>query len=157
MDEPSIKSVKIIAQNRKARHEYEILSTYEAGIALAGTEVKSLRLGKAQMQDSYVVIESGELFLYNFHISPYEQGNVHNHEPNRVRKLLMHRQEIKKLYARAVERGLTMVPLKIYFKGKVAKMEIALVKGKKTHDKRDAIIEREVRREIDRRMKERWR
>lgn len=151
MDEPSI---KIIAQNRKARHEYEILATYETGIALAGTEVKSLRLGKAQMQDSYVVIESGELFLHNFHISAYEQANVHNHEPMRVRKLLMHRQEIKKLYARAVERGLTLVPLKIYFKGKVAKLEIALVRGKKSHDKRDAIMERDARREIDRKMKE---
>lgn len=149
--------LKIIAQNRKARHEYEILDTYEVGVALVGTEVKSLRLGKAQMQDSYAVIEEGELFLHKFHISPYDLGNVHNHEPDRVRKLLMHRREIRKLYQRAVERGLTLVPLKIYFKGKVAKLELALVRGKKTHDKRDAIIERDARRELDRKMKERRR
>jgi SsrA-binding protein len=154
MDKPEL---KLIAQNRKARHEYEILDTYEAGIALVGTEVKSLRLGKAQMQDSYAVIEEGELFLHKFHIPAYDQGNVHNHEPDRVRKLLMHRREIRKLYQRAVERGLALVPLKAYFKGKVAKVELALVRGKKSHDKRDAIMEREVRRELDRRMKERHR
>ena len=154
MDEPSI---EIIAQNRKARHEYEILDTYETGIALVGTEVKSLRLGKAQMQDAYALIENGELFLYNFHISQYDQGNINNHEPNRVRKLLMHKRELRKLYARAVERGLTLVPLKIYFKGKVAKLEIALVRGKKAYDKREAISQRDARREIERRMKERGR
>ncbi len=152
MDTPEF---KIIAQNRKARHEYEVLDTYEVGIVLVGTEVKSLRLGKAQMQDSYAVIDHGELFLHNFHISPYDLGNVHNHEPNRVRKLLMHKRELRKLYARAVERGLTLVPLKIYFKGKVAKLELGLVRGKKSYDKREAIIERDVRRELDRRLKER--
>jgi len=152
MDKPEYKA---IAQNRKARHEYEILDTYEVGIALVGTEVKSLRLGKAQMQDSYAVIEEKELYLYKFHISPYDQGNVHNHEPDRVRKLLMHKREIRKLFQRAVERGLTLVPLKVYFKGKVAKIELALVRGKKTHDKRDAIIERDARRDLDRKMKER--
>jgi SsrA-binding protein len=152
MDKPE---QKVIAQNRKARHEYEVLDTYEAGIALVGTEVKSLRLGKAQMQDSYALIENGELFLHNFHISPYDLGNVHNHEPNRIRKLLMHKRELRKLYARAVERGLTLVPLKIYFKGKVAKIELGLVRGKKSYDKREAITEREVRRDLDRRMKER--
>jgi SsrA-binding protein len=152
MDKPE---QKVIAQNRKARHEYEVLDTYEAGIALVGTEVKSLRLGKAQMQDSYALIENGELFLHNFHISPYDLGNVHNHEPNRIRKLLMHKRELRKLYVRAVERGLTLVPLKIYFKGKVAKIELGLVRGKKSYDKREAITEREVRRDLDRRMKER--
>lgn len=148
-------AVKIIAQNRKARHDYEILDSFEVGIALVGTEVKSLRLGKAQMLDSYAIIENGELFLHHFHISPYDLGNVHNHDPGRVRKLLMHKRELRKLYARAVERGLALVPLKIYFKGKVAKLELGLARGKKSYDKREAISERDSRREIDRRLKER--
>ncbi|MCC6962134.1 MAG: SsrA-binding protein SmpB [candidate division Zixibacteria bacterium] len=148
-------SIKNIAQNRKARHEYEILDTYETGLVLSGTEVKSLRLGKVQLADSYAVIEAGELWLYHMHITPYEHGSIFNHEPARKRKLLMHKQELRKLYARAVERGLTLVPLRIYFKGKVAKIELALVRGKKLHDKREAISNRDARREIDRNLKER--
>lgn len=151
MEKPSI---KVVTQNRKARHEYEILETLEAGIALLGTEVKSMRLGKVQLADSYAVIESGEVFLLNMHISPYEQGNVHNHDPMRKRKLLLQRREIRKLYSRVVERGLTMVPLKVYFKNKVAKIELALVRGKKSYDKRDAISKRDAQREMERKLKE---
>ena len=149
------KKVKVVVQNRKARHDYEILQTYEAGIVLVGTEVKSLREGKTQLKDSYAMIEDGELYLYNMHISAYDQGNIFNHDPTRKRKLLMHRQELRKLYARSVERGLTLVPLKVYFKGKVAKIEIALVRGKKLYDKRQSIGKRDADREIERRLKER--
>lgn len=151
MDDASIKN---IAQNRKARHEYEILDTYEVGIVLAGTEVKSLRANKVQFADSYATIDNGELWIHSMNITPYDHGNVHNHEPVRKRKLLMHKQELKKLYVRAVERGLSLVPLRIYFKNKVAKIELALVRGKKLHDKRSSIADRDARREIDRKMKE---
>ena len=151
MDEASYKNV---AQNRKARHEYEILDTYEVGIVLAGTEVKSLRAAKVQFVDSYAIIENGELWVHNIHITPYDHGNVHNHEPVRKRKLLMHKQELRKLYARSVERGLTLIPLRIYFKNKVAKLEIGLARGKKLHDKRTSVADRDARREIDRKMKE---
>jgi SsrA-binding protein len=149
------KMIKVVVQNRKARHDYEILQTYEAGIVLVGTEVKSLREGKTQLKDSYAMIEDGELYLYNMHISAYDQGNIFNHDPTRKRKLLMHRQELRKLYARSVERGLTLVPLKVYFKGKVAKIELALVRGKKLYDKRQSIGKRDADREIERRLKER--
>lgn len=149
--------MKVVVQNRKARHDYEILQTYETGIVLVGTEVKSLRAGKTHLKDSYATIEDGELYLYNMHISQYEQGNIYNHDPIRKRKLLMHKQELRKLYARSVERGLTLVPLKLYFKGKVAKIELALVRGKKLYDKRQAISSRDAKREIDRRLKERGR
>ncbi len=151
------KKYKLITQNRKARHDYHILQTVEAGIALVGTEVKSLRQGKAQLKDSYAIIEAGELYLYNMHISAYEQGNIQNHDPTRKRKLLMHKRELKKLYARTAERGLTLVPLKIYFLGKVAKLELAVARGKKAYDKRQAIGERDAKREIDRKLKERRR
>lgn len=151
MDDASIKN---IAQNRKARHEYEILDTYEVGIVLVGTEVKSLRAAKVQFVDSYASIDAGELWVYNMNITPYDHGNVHNHEPVRKRKLLMHKAELRKLYSRSVERGLTLVPLRIYFKNKVAKIELALVRGKKLHDKRDSISDRDARREISRKMKE---
>lgn len=146
---------KLIARNRKARHDYEIVDTYEAGVVLVGTEVKSLRLGKAQLKDSYASIEADELWLHHMHISPYEQGNIQNHDPTRKRKLLLHRQELRKLKIRLEERGYTLVPLAIYFKGKVAKIELGLARGKKLHDKRQAIGEREAKREMDRRMKER--
>jgi SsrA-binding protein len=146
---------RLIARNRKARHDYEIIQTIEAGLALVGTEVKSLRQGKAQLKDSYAVVEDGELWLHHLHISPYEQGNIQNHDPTRKRKLLVHKQELRKLQSHTAERGLTLVPLKIYFKGKVAKIELGLARGKKLHDKRLSITERETRREIDRRMKER--
>ncbi|MFH2054706.1 MAG: SsrA-binding protein SmpB [bacterium] len=148
---------KFIARNRKARHNYEIVDTYEAGLVLVGTEVKSLRLGKAQLTDSYATIEEGELWLHHLHISPYAQGNIQNHDPTRKRKLLLHRRELHKLKTRLEERGYTLVPLSIYFKGKVAKIELGLGRGKKAHDKRQAIGEREAQREIDRRLKERHR
>ncbi|WP_449240952.1 SsrA-binding protein SmpB [Desulfoscipio gibsoniae] len=144
--------------NRKARHEYHIDETYEAGIALFGTEIKSIRAGKANLQDSYARIENGELVLYNMHISPYEQGNRFNHEPKRPRKLLMHRREIMRLYGQTREKGLSLIPLKMYFKnGKWAKIELALARGKKKYDKREDIAARDAKREMDRAMKDRQR
>ncbi len=149
--------IKIAAENRKARHDYHIHETYEAGLALTGTEVKSLRAGKANLKDSYAAIERGELFLYNLHISPYEQGNRFNHEPLRVRKLLMHRYEINKLIGKIKEKGFTLVPLKLYFtRGKV-KVELALTTGKKTYDKRHDLAERDAKRDMDREMRDRQR
>lgn len=147
--------IRPIARNRKARHDYEILATYEAGLVLVGTEVKSLRAGKVQLADSYAAFSAGELFLHNMHISPYERGNIHNHDPLRVRKLLFNKRELSKLYSRSVERGLTLIALSVYFKGKVAKIELALARGKKAYDKRDAISERDAKREIARRLRER--
>lgn len=142
--------------NRKARHEYHIDETYEAGIALTGTEIKSIRAGKANLQDSYARVENGELVLYNMHISPYEQGNRFNHEPKRPRKLLMHKREIMRLLGQTREKGFSLIPLKIYFNDKGwAKVELALARGKKKFDKREDIIARDARREMDRAMKNR--
>ena len=150
--------MKIIAENRKARHDYTVLETFEAGIALKGTEVKSMRAGKANMKDSFAAITNGELFLYNMHISTYEQSKtLYTLEPLRTRKLLMHRQEIMRLLGKIKEQGLTLVPLKAYFKGDKIKIELGLCKGKKLYDKRDAAAEKSARREIDRVMKERSR
>ncbi len=144
-----------IATNRKARHEYHILQTIETGIVLTGTEVKSLRLGRANLKDSYARIEKGEVYLFGLHISPYEQGNRFNPDPLRTRKLLLHSHEIHRLSSKVEETGLTLIPLKMYFvKGK-AKVELALAKGKKAYDKRKSIAEREARREIEREFKER--
>ena len=148
-------AVKIVTENRKARHEYFILETYEAGLALTGTEVKSLRAGKANLQDSYARVENAELMLYNMHISPYDQGNRFNHEPKRIRRLLMHKQEIMRLLGKTREKGLALIPLKVYFKDGLAKVELALAKGKKLYDRRDDIAERDARREMDRAVKER--
>ena len=149
--------IKIAAENRKARHDYHIHETYEAGLALTGTEVKSLRAGKANLKDSYAAIERGELFLHNLHISPYEQGNRFNHEPLRVRKLLMHRYEINKLLGKIKEKGFTLVPLKLYFtRGKV-KVELALTTGKKTYDKRHDLAEKDAKRDMDRELRDRQR
>jgi SsrA-binding protein len=142
--------------NRKARHEYHIEETYEAGIALTGTEIKSIRAGKANLQDSYARVENGELVLYNMHISPYEQGNRFNHEPKRPRKLLMHKREIMRLFGQTREKGFSLIPLKIYFNNKGwAKVELALARGKKKFDKREDIIARDAKREMDRAMKNR--
>jgi SsrA-binding protein len=141
--------IKIINENRKAFHDYTVLETFEAGIVLTGSEVKSLRLGHAQLKDSYVIFEGNELFLLNVHISVYAASSYNNHIPERRRKLLMHRSEIDKLIAQMKERGLTMVPLKLYFKEGRAKVEVALVKGKKSHDKRDSIKTRDVQRQLD--------
>lgn len=142
--------IKVIAENRKARHDYFIEETYEAGIALTGTEVKSLRAGKVNLKDCYAQVISGEMFVEQMHISPYEQGNRFNVDPLRPRKLLMHKREIMKLYGQVKQEGLTLVPLKLYFsKGKV-KAEIALCKGKKLYDKRDAEAAKDAKREMAR-------
>ena len=142
--------IKIAAENRKARHDYHIHETYEAGIVLTGTEVKSLRAGKANLKDSYGKVENTEVFLNNLHISPYEQGNRFNHEPLRKRKLLMHRGEINKLIGKVKEKGFALVPLKIYFTHGLAKVEIAVATGKKLYDKRDDMAERDAKRDMDR-------
>ena len=146
---------KTVAQNRKARHEYFILDSFETGIVLSGTEIKSLRDGRANMKDGYAAIDRGELWLYNVHISPYEHGTHYNKEPLRPRKLLVHKHEIYRLLEKTKEKGLTLVPLKIYLKnGRWAKCELGLAKGKQLHDKRDAAAERDAKREMDRVIKE---
>ncbi len=146
---------KIVCTNRKARHLFQILETFEAGLVLTGTEVKSLRAGHATMTDAYAELRDGEAYLNNFHINPYEQGNRFNHEPTRRRKLLLHRKEINKLTGRTVEKGLTLVPLQVYFRNGYAKIEIALARGKKTFDKRKDITDREMKRDMERGLKER--
>ncbi|HXV13956.1 MAG TPA: SsrA-binding protein SmpB, partial [Candidatus Krumholzibacteria bacterium] len=146
--------MKIVVQNKKARHDYAILETIEAGIALRGTEVKSLREGRANLRDSYAVIEGGEVVLRGLHISPYSHTSDRTLDPLRDRKLLVNRAEIRKLVGKVNEKGMTLVALKIYFNDRgIAKIELGLGKGKRQHDKRDAIAEREVRREMDRAMK----
>jgi SsrA-binding protein len=138
-----------IATNRRARHEYEILETLEAGLVLRGTEVKSLRAGLVNFKDSYATVRNGEVWFLGCHISPYSHGTDANHDPERDRKLLLHEREIKRLTGKIAERGLTLVPLKLYFKSGRAKLEIGLGRGKKLHDKRSALRERDVRREMD--------
>lgn len=146
---------KVVAENRKARHDYHIHDTFEAGIVLIGTEVKSLRGGKANLKDSYARIENCEVMLHNMHISPYEQGNRFNHEPLRSRKLLLHRYEIIKLVGKTQEKGYTLVPLKLFFTRGKAKVELGLATGKKSYDKRQDIAERDAKRDIERAMRER--
>lgn len=146
--------VKAVATNRRAHHEYFILETYEAGIALTGTEVKSLRQGKANLNDAFARIDNGECILYEMHISPYAFGNRFNPDPKRPRKLLLHKREILKLYSEIKEKGLTLIPLKIYFIRGIAKVELGLAKGKKLYDKRADLAEKEAGRKIDRAMKE---
>ncbi|SMB91627.1 SsrA-binding protein [Thermanaeromonas toyohensis ToBE] len=152
------RDIKVVAENRKARHDYFIEETLEAGIVLTGTEVKSLRSGKANIRDSFARVENGEVFLYDMHISPYEQGNRFNHEPKRPRKLLLHKHEIRRLIGKTREKGYTLIPLKVYFttQGR-AKVELALAKGKKLYDKREAIRERDAKREIERAFRDRQR
>jgi len=145
--------MKVVCQNRKAYHDYHIDETVESGIALLGTEVKSLREGKANLKDSYVIIKGEEVFLLNCHISPYSHGNIMNHDPLRTRKLLLHKKEISRLAGKVIAKGYTLIPLKLYFKDSFAKVEIGLAKGKKLFEKRDTIKEREARREIERAMK----
>ncbi|MBN1867233.1 SsrA-binding protein SmpB [Candidatus Sumerlaeota bacterium] len=145
--------VRMVAQNRKARHRYHIEQTWEAGIALRGTEVKSLRAGQASLSESYAEIHAGEVYINNFHIPPYEQGNRFNVDATRQRKLLLHKREIKKLVGAVTQKGYTLVPLRVYFRGQRAKVEIALARGKKEYDKRQDIKERESRREMDRARK----
>ena len=144
----------IIAQNKKAWHDYFVDEKYEAGIALFGTEVKSVRMGQVNLKDSYCSVKDGELFVLGMHISPYEKGNIFNREPRRERKLLMHKREIMKINGMLTQKGYTLVPLSLYFSGKNVKVELGLCRGKKLYDKRDSIAAKEVNREIDRKMKE---
>jgi SsrA-binding protein len=144
---------KNITVNRKARHEYTILQTFEAGIVLHGTEVKSLRQGKASLSDSYAVIENGEVWLLNAHINEYEQGNINNHDPLRKRKLLLNKNEIRKLIRAVDEKGNTLIPLRMYFTRGKAKVELAIAKGKKVYDKRHDIAKRDAEREYQRKIK----
>jgi len=146
--------VKSVATNRKALHDYFIEDTYEAGIALTGTEIKSVRAARVNLRDGFVQIKRGEAWLVNVHISPYDFGNRENHEPRRERRLLLHHQEIRKLQSKVAERGWTIVPLAMYLKGGRAKVEIALVRGKRLYDKRDAVAERDMDRELRRSVKE---
>ncbi|MDQ6827521.1 MAG: SsrA-binding protein SmpB [Gemmatimonadota bacterium] len=142
--------VKFVARNKRARHDYHIIETWEAGIVLTGTEVKSLRDGKANLTDAYAIVNGSELFLLNLHISPYAMGNQFNHEPTRTRKLLLHKKEIRKLIGSVERQGLTLIPLDLYFKRGMAKLTLALGKGKKLHDKRDTERQRDDEREMAR-------
>lgn len=150
-------NVKTISENRQARHEYFILESIEAGIELTGTEVKSIRQGGVNLKDSWISIENGEAYVKQMHISPYEKGNIFNKDPLRERKLLMHKREIERLFGQVKQGGLTLVPISMYFKGSRVKVQVGLCKGKKLHDKRDSIAERDAKRAIDRAMKERSR
>lgn len=145
---------KIIAQNKKAYHDYFILETYECGIALVGTEVKSLRAGQVNLKDSYASIDNGEVILKQMHISPYEQGNIFNRDPMRQRKLLLHKSEIRKLIGTLKEDGISLIPLKLYFSGSHIKVELGLAKGKKLYDKRQSMAEKDAKRNIARKIKE---
>ena len=146
-------SIKLIANNKKAYHDYFIEDTYEAGISLAGTEVKSMRMGKCSLKESFIKDEKGELFIYGMHISPYEKGNIFNKDPLRVKKLLLHKKEINKMLGKIAEKGYTLVPLRVYFKGSLAKVEIGLAKGKKLYDKRQDIAKKDQRREAEKEFK----
>ena len=149
-------SVKIVAQNKKAYHDYFVEDKYEAGIELAGTEVKSIRLGAVNLRDSFCSVKDGEMFLYGMHISPYEMGNIFNKDPRRTRKLLLHKREIRKLQAKVQQDGYSLIPLSLYFSGPRVKVELALAKGKKLYDKREAAAQRDAKREIDRAMRSRY-
>lgn len=154
MSESDSDGKTIVTTNRKARHEYHIIETLEAGIVLKGTEVKSLRQGRANLQESYALIRKGEVWLVRMHINPYEQGNINNHDPLRDRKLLLHKQEIRRLVGKVSEKGLTLIPLKVFFKNGIAKVELAVARGKKLYDKREAIKQRDYEREMRRRFQE---
>lgn len=146
-------SIKLIANNKKAYHDYFILENYETGIALHGTEVKSLRMGKCSIKEAFIRVENGEVFIYGMHISPYEKGNIFNKDPLRVRKLLLHKSEINKMLGKTKEKGMAIVPLKVYFKGSLVKVEIGLAKGKKLYDKRQDIAKKDQKREAERDFK----
>lgn len=148
-------STKTIAQNKKAHHDYFVLESYEAGIELCGTEVKSLRAGRVNLKDSWCNIVDGEIFVNGMHISPYDHGNVFNKDPMRVRRLLMHKKEILKLFGTLQQQGLSLIPISLYFKGSKVKMQVGLCKGKKLYDKRTTMAERDAKRNIDRALKER--
>ena len=149
------KGTKTIAENRKVRHEYFVVESYEAGIELVGTEVKSIRQGSVNLKDSWCSIDKGELFVRGMHISPYEKGNIFNKDPLRVRKLLMHKREINKLFGTIKQDGLTLIPLSLYFKDSKVKVQLGLCKGKKIYDKRESAAQRDAKREIDRSLKSR--
>lgn len=149
------KGIKIVAKNPKAFHDYFVEDRFEAGIELAGTEVKSIRLGKVNLKDAFCHVKDGEMFVYGMHISPYEQGNIFNKDPMRTRRLLLHRREINRLYAKIKQDGYSLVPLSIYFKNSRVKLEIGLARGKKLHDKREAAAAKDAKREIDRALKTR--
>ena len=149
------KGIKLAAKNSKAYHDYFIEDRFEAGIALAGTEVKSIRQGKLNLKDSFCHVKDGELYVYGMHISPYEKGNIFNKDPMRQRKLLMHKREIMRLYGKIKQDGLALIPLSVYFKNAKVKVELGLARGKKLHDKRDAAAARDARREMDRALKSR--
>lgn len=150
---PKKAGIKLIANNKKAFHDYFIEDTYEAGISLAGTEVKSLRMGKCSVKEAFVRIERGEVYVYGMNISPYEKGNIFNKDPLRVRKLLLHKYEINKIEAKIKEKGFTLVPLKVYFKDSLVKVEIGLARGKKLYDKREDIAKKDLKREAERDFK----
>lgn len=145
---------KLVANNKKAYHDYFIDETYEAGVALHGTEVKSLRMGRCSIKESFIRIENGEVFVYGMHVSPYEKGNIFNKDPLRIKKLLLHRHEINRLAGRVVEKGYTLVPLQVYFKEGRVKVEIGLARGKKLYDKREDIAKKDARREMEREFKD---
>ena len=148
--------IKIAAQNRKARHDYFVEDTYEAGIELCGTEVKSIRAGTLNLKDSYCIAKNGEVYVHGMHISPYEHGNIFNKDPVRPRRLLMHKREIRKLQALVQQDGMALVPLSVYFKNSRVKVEVGVCKGKKNYDKRDTAAKRDAKREMDRAMKSRY-
>lgn len=153
---PEKTNIKVLVQNRKARHEYFILETFECGIELCGTEVKSLRNGKANLTDAYASIDNGEVFIKGMNISPFEQGNIFNRDPLRVRKLLLHKHEIRKLIGQIKQQGLTLIPLSVYLKGSLVKVSLGLAKGKKLYDKREDIAKRDAKRDAERAIKARY-
>ena len=153
MASPEEKVDKVIATNRKARHEYFVLDTLETGLVLTGTEVKSLRMGKANLNDAFAMVKNGEAFLHNLHISPYDFGHRDNHDPDRMRKLLLHRKEIDKLFGSVREQGYSLVPLRLYFKNGLVKVEMGLAKGKKLYDKREDLKKKDHKREIAQALK----
>ena len=153
MSKAKTDGIKLIANNKKARHDYFVEDSFEAGIVLHGTEVKSLRQGHCSIKESFVDIDNGEVFIHQMHISPYEKGNIFNKDPLRVRKLLLHKSEINKLIGKTKEKGMAIVPLKVYFKGSLVKVDIALAKGKKQYDKRQDIAKKDMRREAERDFK----
>ena len=150
---PKKKETSVVAQNRRARHDYFVLETWEAGLELRGTEVKSIRLGKCNLKDSYAAVKNGELFVYGMHISPYEKGSYFNTDPMRPKRLLMHKSEIRKCQQQVMQQGLALIPLSVYLKEGRMKLELALCKGKKLYDKRDDIAKRDAKRDMDRAMR----
>ena len=149
----SKESIKLVANNKKAYFDYFIEDKYEAGVALHGTEVKSIRMGKCSIKESYIKIENGEVFIYGMHVSPYEKGNIFNKDPMRIKKLLMHKYEINKLNGKLQQKGLTLVPLQVYLKGGLVKVEVGLARGKKLYDKRESIAKKDMKREAEKEFK----